>query len=390
MRYIPRTLAGPLKKAAPHFPVLILTGPRRSGKTTLLRRCFPQASYHLLEDPDIVGRVRSDPRTFLDAVRLPAILDEIQNVPELLNYIRSRVDLRGKKGGGWYLTGSQEPALMKDVSESMAGRAAVFQLLPLSLAETARVTLLKGGFPEVLARPAIAEVWFRSYIQTYLERDVRSISSIRDLTTFRRFLFLAASRIGQTLNRSDLAAPLGVSVPTISEWLNILEATHQILLVPPYFENFGKRLVKSPKLYFADTGLAAHLLGLESERMLDKSPFLGALFESFVASEIAKSQIHAGKRKELFFFRDRQGLEVDFLIPGSGRRLILAEAKATRTVWPEAAESLIRLKKAIAGYTVDAVLVHLGGGTGPIFTSVRPGVRAATVADLARMISGCK
>jgi len=390
MRYIPRSLARPLKEAASHFPVLILTGPRRSGKTTLLLRCFPKASYHLLEDPDVVGRVRSDPRSFMEEVRLPAILDEIQNVPELLNYIRSRVDLLGKKGGGWYLTGSQEPALMKGVSESMAGRAAVFQLLPLSLAESSRVTLHRGGFPEILANPAIAEVWFRSYVQTYLERDVRSISSIRDLTTFRRFLSLAASRIGQMLNRSDLATSLGVSVPTVSEWLNILEATHQILLIPPYYENFGKRLVKSPKLYFADTGLAAHLLGLENKRMLAKSTFYGPLFESFVAAEIVKGQIHNGKRKDLYYFRDRQGLEVDFLVPGSGRRLTLLEAKATRTVRPEAAESLSRLKKAISGYSVDSVLVHLEGEMGPRGAIVRPGVRSITCREISKIVLGQK
>src|SRR4030043_127511 len=337
MRYIPRSLTKPLREAACASPALILTGPRGSGKTTLLCRCFPEASYHLLEDPDTIARIRSDPRSFLDSVRLPAILDEIQHTPELLNYIRARIDLSGKKGRGWYLTGSQESVLMKGVTESMAGRAALFHLLPLSLAESPRVSLARGGFPEVVARPKTSEVWFRSYIQTYLERDVRSLTAIRDLATFRRFLSLAAGRVGQVLNRSDLAAPLGVSVPTISEWLNILEATHLILLVPPYFENFGKRLVKSPKLYFADTGLAAHLLGLETEARLAKSIFHGPLFESFVASEIVKTQVHAGKRQEIYFFRDRQGLEVDFLVPAGGRRLFLVEAKAPRTVRPRAA-----------------------------------------------------
>lgn len=386
MRYIPRALSGPLLKAAPHFPVLILTGPRRSGKTTLFRRTFPKASYHLLEDPDVIGRVRSDPRSFLDEVRLPAILDEIQNVPELLGYIRTRVDASDSRQGRWFLTGSQEPALMKGVTESMAGRAAVFQLLPLSFAETPKVTLLKGGFPEVLSRPSVSDLWFRSYIQTYLERDVRSISSIRDLSTFRRFLALTASRIGRILNRSDLAAPLGVSVPTITSWLNILEATHQILLVPPYFENFGKRLVKSPKLYFADSGLAAHLLGIESDRMLAKSAFFGPLFEGYVASEIAKAQINAGGRKEIYYFRDSQGLEVDFVIPRSGRRLLLLEAKASRTVRPDDAGPLGRLKKAISGYAVDAILLHLSAKSSPPLASILPGIRSATLGDIPRLV----
>ena len=386
MRYVPRILAGPLKAAAARFPALIMTGPRRSGKTTLLRRAFPEASYHLLEDPDTVGRIRSDPRSFLESVRLPAILDEIQNLPELLNYIRSRVDQGGIKAKGWYLAGSQEPALMKGITESMAGRAAVFHLLPLSLAESPRVTIARGGFPEVLAHPSGSEVWFRSYIQTYLERDVRAISSIRDLTTFRRFLSLTAARIGQILNRTDLAAPLGVSVPTISEWLNILEATHQILLVPPYFENFGKRLVKSPKIYFTDTGLATHLLGLENERQVEKSTFFGSLFESFIAAEIVKAQINAGRKKDLYFFRDRQGLEVDFLVPKKGGRLAMIEAKATRTVRPEAAEALTRLKTAVSGNPVEAFLIHLPAATGPSFSAVRPGVKAMTYRDIPKMV----
>lgn len=386
MKYLPRILAGRLKAAAVRFPVLIMTGPRRSGKTTLLRRVFPEATYHLLEDPDIIGRVKSDPRSFLESIRLPVILDEIQNTPELLSYIRSRVDRDGAKARGWYLTGSQEPALMKGVSESMAGRAAIFQLLPFSCLESPRVTALAGGFPEPLAHPATAEIWFRSYIQTYLERDVRAISSIRSLTTFRRFLALAAARIGQVLNRTDLAAPLGVSVPTISEWLNILEATHQILLVPPYFENFGKRLIKSPKLYFGDTGLAAHLLGLENGRQLEKSTFGGPLFENFVATEIVKAQINAGRKKDLYFFRDREGLEVDFLVPKKGGRLALIEAKATRTVRPEAAEAMARLAKNVSRTPVDSYLVHLPSATGPAFTAVKPGVQALSFKDISQIV----
>ncbi len=385
MRYVPRSLSGPILKASAHFPVLIVTGPRRSGKTTLLRKMLPGAAYHLLEDPDIIGRVRQDPRSFLDSIRLPVILDEIQHLPELFPYIRSRVDQGGSKAKGWYLTGSQEPPLMRGVTESMAGRAAIFQLLPFSCAESPRVSPLAGGFPEALGRPRLADVWFRSYLQTYLEKDVRAISSIRSLATFRRFLALAAARIGQVLNRSDLAAPLGVSVPTISEWLNILEATHQILLVPPYFENFGKRLIKSPKLYFGDTGLAAYLLGLETSSQLERSPFWGPLFENFVAVEIVKAQINAGRRKDLYFFRDRQGLEVDFLVPQKGGGLALVEAKATRTVRPETADPMARLAGSISGQRVESYIVHLPSPTGPAFTSVRPGVKAKTYLEISEI-----
>ena len=266
---------------------------------------------------------------------------------------------------------------MRGVSESMAGRVAVFHLLPLSLQETSRVSMWRGGFPEVLARPSAAEVWFRSYIQTYLERDVRAISSIRDLSTFRRFLALLAGRCGQLLNKTDVAAPLGVSVPTVTEWLSILETTAQILLVPPFYENFGKRLIKSPKLYFVDSGLLCHLLGIENEAALARSPFLGPVFEGFVASEIIKCQVNAGRRRELYYFRDQQGLEVDFLWPMGDRRLRLIEVKASRTVTPEAAVPLERLGAAIPKtYVIEKRVVYrrpLGGD--PSLSALAPGVR---------------
>ena len=201
------------------------------------------------------ARAPSDPRALLDELRLPALFDEIQNVPELLPYIRTRIDRDPRKMGQWLFTGSQEAPLMQGVTESMAGRAAIMQLLPFSLTETHRVSLLHGGYPEALARPAGRRLWFSSYIQTYLERDVRAVTNVRDLATFRRFLALLASRHGQILNKTDLAAPLGVSVPTVGDWLHVLEITGQVILVPPYFENFGKRLIKSPKVYLGDSGL---------------------------------------------------------------------------------------------------------------------------------------
>ncbi len=379
MRFARRLLASQLERACRAFPALCLIGPRRAGKTTLLQKLFPQASYYLLEDPDTVARLRADPRQFLEEVSTPAIFDEIQNVPEILNYLRARIDRNPRRTGQWFLTGSQEAPLMQGVTESMAGRAAIFQLLPLSIRESSRVSLFRGGFPEVLARPAASDIWFRSYVQTYLERDVRAVSQIRDLSTFRRFLALLASRCGQVLNRAGMAAPLGVSVPTISQWLSILEVTAQILLIPPFFENFGKRLTKSPKLYFGDSGLACHLLGIESEAMLNRSPFLGPVFEGFVASEILKEQLGSGKPRALYWFRDQQGLEVDFVIPLGNRKLVFAEAKATRTVTPAMAEPLVRLAGAVSDYDVRSVVIHRSGRDQPPTTALRPGVAALPV-----------
>jgi predicted AAA+ superfamily ATPase len=382
MRHVPRELSQQLSKAARSFPAVVLTGPRRAGKTVLLRRHLAAADYHLFEDPEVVARFRADPRGFLDGVRLPAILDEVQNVPEVFAHVRARIDKHPRRVGQWFLTGSQEAPLMRNVTESMAGRAAVLQLLPLSLHETHKVSLLNGGFPEVLARPHARRLWFASYLQTYLERDVRSIVSVRDLAGFRRFLSLVASRHGQFLNKSDLAAPLGMSVPGVTAWLDVLEVTAQIVLVPPYFENMGKRLIKAPKLFIGDSGLACHLLGIETQRQLEMSPFLGSLFEGFVASEILKSQLNAGQPKNLYTFRDQQGLEVDFVIQGRDNLATLVEAKASRTVRPDMAVPMQRLARAWAehrGSAPHCSVVHLPAKTPILSTAVSPGVEAQTL-----------
>lgn len=381
MRYVRRALEAQLLQATRHFPAVVLTGPRRAGKTMLLRRLFPEASYFLLEDPDVVARLRADPQGFLDAAPTPAILDEVQNVPEVFAHVRARIDRQPRRAGQWLLTGSQEAPLMHGVSESMAGHAAVLQLLPLSWRETPKVGPLRGGYPEVLARPGAARLWFSAYLQTYLERDVRAVTAVRDLAQFRRFLALLASRHGQLLNKTDLAAPLGVSVPTIGQWLGVLETTAQILIVPPFYENLGKRLIKSPRIYVADAGLACHLLGIDTAAELARSPFRGALFEGFVASEIVKAQLNAGGRRELYHFRDEQGLEVDFVVPRRRGAVALVECKAGRTVTPAMAAPMRRLAEALqakhttAGAT-SMFLVHQAPQAGTPTEAVAPGVRA--------------
>ncbi len=363
MKAVTRNIQKHLLTAAKNFPAVIITGPRRSGKTFLLRKLMPKAEYYLFEDPDIISRFRNDPQGFLDGVKLPVILDEIQHLPEVFNYVRSRIDANPRRMGQWFLTGSQESGLMRNVTESMAGRAAVMQLLPLAVSEAPKVGMLNGGYPEVVARPKAARLWFSSYLQTYIERDVRTVSAIQNLGAFRRFLSLLATRHGQILNKTDLSAPLSMSVPGIGKWLDILEMTAQIIVVPPFFESIGKRIIRSPKIFIADPGLACHLLGIESEAELERSPFLGSIFEGLVAAEIVKAQVNAGKRREIYYFRDQQGLEVDFVVPGKNGSMHLIEAKASRTTKPDMVVPMRRLSDAWKKHfgpkrAVSCTLVH--------------------------------
>jgi predicted AAA+ superfamily ATPase len=383
MKYITRLLASQVEKAERSFAALLVTGPRQCGKTTLLRKLYPKATYVLLEDPDVIARVRADPRGFLDELTLPVILDEIQNTPELLGYIRSRIDAAPQRKGQWLLTGSQDAPLMQGVSESMAGRAAVLQLLPLSTQESPKVGVFRGGYPGVVTRPSAAELWFRSYIQTYLERDIRAITAVRDLSLYRRFLAVLASRCGMLLNKTDLAGTLGVSLTAISDWLNALEITGQILLIPPYYENFGKRVLKTPKLYFVDSGLACHLLGLDSALAMRRSTMYGHIFEGFVAAEIAKQQVNRGGRVQLYFFRDQQGLEVDLVVPHGPERLLLIEAKSTKTPVPAMAKPLRQLAESMPEQrSADCMVVHGGTATDGAGTALAPGVKALSLTQL--------
>lgn len=356
-----RKLTPELTKALKQFPAIVLTGPRRTGKTFLLRHLLPKAQYILLEDPDLLARVKADPRAFLDSITLPVIIDEIQNAPELLPYIRARIDTaKNQKKGQWLITGSQEFSVMKNVTESMTGRAAIFQLLPISLSESSKTSPLLGGFPEVLKRPSHKSVWFRSYLQTYIERDIRQIINVKDISAYRLFIQMLAQRNGQVLNRSDLAAPVGVKVPTISQWLSTLEITNQIYIVRPYFNNYEKRLIKSPKIYFTDSGLLCFLLGISTLSQLNSSPFAGFIYEAFVLSEILKSQINQGQQKEVYYFRDEVGLEVDFLVPRKNNSLELLEIKYTKTPVPKMAQNMLALSKKMTDKNLKLTLIHTG------------------------------
>jgi predicted AAA+ superfamily ATPase len=381
MRPIDRELGPRLRRAANAFPALVVTGPRRAGKTFCLRHTFPKASYQLLEEPDVVAAARSDPRAWLESLALPVIIDEIQHAPDLLPWIRARIDQAPSQHGRWLITGSQDFGLMRGVSESMAGRAAVFSMLPLSMREVGRWDLLRGGYPEVWAHPRVAADWFRSYLQTYLERDVRDVTQVKDLGTFRRFLALAAARNAQILNKTELAAPLGVSVPTIGQWIDVLETTGIVTLVQPYFENFEKRLLKTPKLYFNDTGLLCHLLGITTLSALERSAFIGPVFETFIATELAKLKIARGEERALYFFRDQQGLEVDFLNPTPDGKLELIEAKWTKTPLPAMARGIRALLDKLKDRGVGLVVSRRAAGR-PEVSTLAAGVKAITVEAL--------
>jgi len=369
----PRTLSGLLEKAVKGFPAVLVTGPRQSGKTTLLRSRFEATHrYVSLEAPHIRERALADPVGFLGDHPPPVILDEIQHAPALLSYLQVAID-EDRRPGRWLLSGSQSFPLLQGTSESLAGRVAILTLLPFSWSEIqhrareedsvetvlhemfeARPSaeapsrpdlgewLLRGGFPQLWGDPDVDhQLWLTSYIQTYLERDVRSVLGVRDLGAFQTFLRLAASRTGQILNLVDLARDTGISPPTVRQWLSVLEASHQIFLLRPHFENLGKRLIKSPKLYWLDTGLVCFLLGLKDEDAVLRGPMAGALFETAVVAELAKCFYHRGLPPDLWYWRSRDGWEVDLLVELSGK-LHPVEIKSTATPRPAHAENIVR------------------------------------------------
>lgn len=390
----PRALGRVIERALRTFPAIVVTGPRQSGKTTLLKAlCSRSHAFITLEDPDVRIRAKEDPLGFLARWKPPVIIDEIQYVPELLSFIKTLID-ENRKPGQWLFTGSQHFGLMQGISQSLAGRAAVLSLLPFSLAERAgrgdttmtgeqwvrklkalpatdiKVSLteaiLRGSYPEIASRRSVdRQLWCGSYIATFLERDVRNLAQIGDLSQFERFLKLCAVRTGQILNLSDLARDIGVSVPTAKRWLSVLEAGYQVFLLYPFYRNLGKRLVKSPKMYFSDTALASYLLGLHDKETLLKSPSFGALFETLVVTDVLKRFLHSGEMPSLSYFRTRDGLEIDLLLE-VGQKISLFEIKSAMTAWPKHADPLGRFIGGLKSPVQAAGVISRAAGRFPL------------------------
>ncbi len=335
--FIDRKLAIELKKAFSVYSVVTLIGPRQSGKSTLVKETFPHMPYVNLESPNQLAIIKADPAAFIHKYKDGAIIDEVQNYPELLSYIQVYVDEQ-KRNSLFVLTGSHQFALHEAISQSLAGRTAVLHLLPLSIEELAKEPatidldslLLKGFYPRCYEYPIEPYRFYEDYLKTYLERDVRKLINIKDMLLFQNFIKLCANRVGQVLNQQSMANDLGISGTTINQWISILEASFVIVRLKPYFENLGKRIIKSPKLYFVDVGLAAHLNDIESQAQLQRDSLKGALVENLVVMELFKNRYNQGRSANFYFFRDNHQNEVD-IIYKSGNDLIPIEVKSSHT-----------------------------------------------------------
>jgi predicted AAA+ superfamily ATPase len=335
---IDRIIEPVLRDLASKYPVVTLTGPRQSGKTTLCRKVFPDMAYANLESPDVRRFSMDDPRGFLASYKGSVIIDEIQRVPELVSYIQAVVDER-KAPGQFILTGSQQFEVMNTINQSLAGRTALLKLLPFSISEIAGKTLsesvdsiiLKGFYPRIHDEELNPTQALGDYYETYVERDLRQLSSIRDLTLFQKFVRLCAGRIGQIVNMQSLANDTGISHTTAQAWLSLLEASYIIFMLNPWYRNISKRLIKSPKLYFYDVGLAAYLLGMENEVHVSRDPLRGNLFENLALMEVVKYRFNKGRKGAVTFFRDSRGNEVDMILE-SGLEAFPLEVKAGATI----------------------------------------------------------
>lgn len=365
---VEREIQKSIKRLAAKFPVVMISGPRQSGKSTLLKVCFPKHEYVSLENMDVRAFAQADPRGFLNQFTKGAILDEVQRVPELFSYMQEIVDNR-KKSGLFILSGSQNFLLMKNVSQSLAGRVAVLKLLPFSIAEIQEMRvstanpyklIFQGFYPRLYDKRIKPADFYPSYIETYLQRDVRELIRIGDLSKFTMFIKSCAARIGGMLNLSSMANDCGISVPTAKSWLSILEASYVVYLLQPHFQNVNKRLVKIPKLYFYDTGLACSLLNLKNEKQIELHYLKGALFENFVLMELLKKQYNNNAQPSIYFWRDKTGNEIDLMVD-RGLNKTIVEIKATETIKFDQTKGISYYTKLQEGKEeLDAYVIYTG------------------------------
>jgi len=365
--WIPREISEKVEAVAKQFPAVVLTGSRQVGKTSLLKRLFPHHRFVTLDLPSLSELAENEPERFLAKYAPPVVIDEVQYAPNLFRYLKLHIDQHRQLNGQIIMTGSQKFTLMKGISESLAGRCAVLELESLSSFEIEGAfrpnspnlfsLIFQGGFPQIYAGEEVdREIYMQSYVATYLERDVRSLLNIGQLRDFERFLRASAYRSGQVLNKADLARDIGISPPTANEWLSVLQASNQIVLLEPWFNNKTKSLIKSPKIFFQDTGLLCFLLNLNTEAEMLESPFWGNIFESFVFSEMRKRyQANSGKW-DIWFWRDLKGLEVDFLIPKGGRYQLI-EVKTKENPTAKDFENLRRVSQVLGPELVEKILV---------------------------------
>ena len=364
-KYIHRELSSVLEEAYRYFSVITVTGPRQSGKKTLIRNLFPHLPYYSLESLDIRSFAENDPIAFLNQNEEGMILDEVHNAPDLLSYIQGIVDEHPDKR--YILSGSSQFAMLKRVTQSLAGRTAVFELMPLSYSETKDLTadvpldklLFNGFYPAIYSGRNVPEFLYPAYMKTYLDRDVRDLLQIKDMMQFHIFIKLCAGRIGSLFKASELANEIGVSPNTISSWLSVLQASYIVTLLPPYFENTSKRLTKMPKLYFLDTGLACYLLGIESPEQLSRDKMRGALFENFVVTEALKQRYNQGKESNLYFYRDSNQNEIDLLLKRN-TRLYGIEIKSSMTYHKDFEKALKRIDEWVKAPVDGKAVVYAG------------------------------